>query len=187
MGGYAAPLHPSIAGVASDSPLLCATRARPKPPSTNASTLVRPSWRRDSLANPKASSGPWPERWAGGARPIMVEGSPKQSLRCFLPVRWDYMYCNTVEALLTSNDLFSPGPVHPSYHHDVRRPPAPPGPVDSASTANVWVQLQPTHPHRVDVFIKTTNQPKKEKVLKTWWSSPVVFSEALPISQCVQA
>ena len=135
MGGYAAPLHPSIAGVASDSPLLCATRARPKPPSTNASTLVRPSWRRDSLANPKASSGPWPERWAGGARPIMVEGSPKQSLRCFLPVRWDYMYCNTVEALLTSNDLFSPGPVHPSYHHDVRRPPAPPAPVDSASTA----------------------------------------------------
>ena len=29
-----------------------------KPPSTNASTLVRPSWRRDSLANRRWDSGP---------------------------------------------------------------------------------------------------------------------------------
>ena len=44
----------------------CRLSIRVAAPSTNASTLVRPSWRRDSLAV-KASSGPWPERWAGGA------------------------------------------------------------------------------------------------------------------------
>ena len=52
-------------------------------------------------------------------------------------------------------------PVHASYHHDVRRCPAP-GPIDSASTARATVQVQLQHDTLTGIRAPTTGRKPEE-------------------------